>query len=943
PQAMAMIPLPEQMPLWPQHKTTFDNYFDGHTKEQMRLYEDPIYTFKDNPYAVLTIKSLHTRWRDYGYRLPSRFAHQFYLPPPVQVCIHFLCPGLPSNYDYAAKYRRRLDPFVLDRTAAEISMDRRMAHLRDGIIVGAEEMLRRAGDEFTPQSHRHFILGKHLVDDNEKYLFLNLEHDSVEPREVTCTVDIDSVIWTTRYPKVKKSVTMLLTPTVGRNAPISKSNHGEVYLLFPPTEYELERNDLYSWDEVAFSHSVIPHARFASAGPFQIYIAFPRMVHRDEHSGRRQTIIPMEVLTVFWNSIILAVLRKIVPSSKAPYVDYSVEQFIQKMSGKTGGSGAFFKGYSRVLQGMEFNQLISGMHEMMDVLHDDDALSRFASFFFVVEAKGIKLETQQPLNEEANPWKMLTSEHPQLDWDYMLDHANGELLVDLAVSFHPVSTEPLVGLWRLDAVDASFGIADFNKGKVHHANTLNGYGSLSAPMSKERSRRTHILHRMSYNLCYEAIRPKDNQPYLCSDGDAYNLNDNWRESFSKRIKTYSMSESKSFGVRDEYRIGGMAVEKVMSSLKERAEVFLESRPILWMSAKVWFQFLSRRLQEIQAAQITLYKNEPSNYGIITGLLMYMARASESTPTYVPRHTLDSLQDISAKNIMERFGMLFLHDLDIHSKDEAYFTLQDQDTADVLASMGKLERRKPRPQAKPDPLPSSDEYPLGSEPTLVELRHIIHHEPWKMMTPFVYLPFWSQHEEACRLFILFTGQMFLFLSQGWFINPKIRDKDPLSLEDAMNLWTPSSLYGNLTHVSFRMSNAELTGPIKGQRQPSFRKRMNAYFPPPEEPDPTSKQWQVFCKEPGFIAKYRNILQTYEDSPDNVLRLRNALGTIFQSLQCIPSSNEAKPWKKSSETGSGLEVICNATYYKLLRIGRTSARKQTRQPVPMPRKALVRAMA
>ncbi len=88
PEPMKMVPLPEQMPLWPRQYKLFDKYFDGHTREDMRLYEDPIYTFKDNPYAVLTIKSLHTKWRDYGYRLSSRFAHQFYLPPPVQICRH---------------------------------------------------------------------------------------------------------------------------------------------------------------------------------------------------------------------------------------------------------------------------------------------------------------------------------------------------------------------------------------------------------------------------------------------------------------------------------------------------------------------------------------------------------------------------------------------------------------------------------------------------------------------------------------------------------------------------------------------------------------------------------------------------------------------------------------------------------------------------------------
>ncbi|KAA1480145.1 hypothetical protein DENSPDRAFT_855718, partial [Dentipellis sp. KUC8613] len=471
----------------------------------------------------------------------------------------------------------------------------------------------------------------------------------------------------------------------------------------------------------------------------------------------------------------------------------------------------------------------------MERCSEDENLGRFASFFFILEAKGIKLETQSTLDERADPWKMLTEEYVQLDWDYMVDHANGELLVDLAVSFHPVSTVPMV-------------VSGFTKGRVHHANTLNGYGSLSAPMSSERSRRTHVLHRMSYNLCYEAIRPKDNQPYLCSDGDAYTLNDTWREGILKRTQVYAKCETKSYGVRDEYRIGGMAVETVMSTLQEQAESFVQTNPILWIRSEVWFRFLSRRLEEIQAAQITLYKTEPSNYGVVTGLLMYMARASESTPMYVPRHVLDSLQSIGAKASMDRFGMLFLHDLDIQAKDNAYVLLEEEDTADVLASFGRIERRKAKAKARGAALPTSDEYPLGSEPTMTELRHAIHHEPWNMMVPFMYLPVWERDEEARMLFMQFTGQMFLFLAPGWFTDASIREGDPKTLEDAMELWTPAKLYESLTH-----------GTVQSQRQPSFRERMEIYFPEGKGAEGRGKQWEALCKGPGFIARYGRIVE------------------------------------------------------------------------------------
>ncbi|KAA1480093.1 hypothetical protein DENSPDRAFT_855688, partial [Dentipellis sp. KUC8613] len=178
------------MPLWMPHDNMFDKYFDGHTKDDLHLYEDPVYTFKDNPYATMVIKSLHTQWRDYGYRLLPRFAQQFYLSSPnwrvadggrSKPEIHFLRPGLPMDYDFDKKYRQVLAPFPLERS--ETASNPRIGHRTDGMIMGAQQMLAYAGKDFTPRSHSCFVRGKRTIVEEEQHIIVNLERDAVQPEE----------------------------------------------------------------------------------------------------------------------------------------------------------------------------------------------------------------------------------------------------------------------------------------------------------------------------------------------------------------------------------------------------------------------------------------------------------------------------------------------------------------------------------------------------------------------------------------------------------------------------------------------------------------------------------------------------------------------------------------------------------------------------------------
>jgi hypothetical protein len=565
-------------PLWLSHDPHFDDYENGPTREDLRSYEDPTCNFPLNPFAKFTVKSCWTHFRDYGYRLLPRFPHMFYLGPPSQVSKHVLRNGVPNNYQPHAHFPNRvLAPILLSRL---LYPHLRIGRCHDVTLMGAREMLDSAGMYYTWQSHDLFVRGKTKEGLD---VCLDLERDSIDPATINFqpTVDIDSLIWVTCLVKTKLKVQLMLTPTVGRTAPIRKNNHVYFELLMPPTDKERENGAGREWLERKTALSSCPHTLFAKVvDGISIYIFFPRMLHQDEHSGHRITRIPLDIQNLFWNKVVLPALKSHSRKSALPYLDFTVEELRSKSGGKTKPKGDLFSGICKPVDALAFQKIQTTMRDIISQPTGDNLLARFGSFFFVMEAKGIKLYTQEYIPtissqqqnvqpQSPNPWEALSQQFPHLDLNYMMDQKHGQLVVDIGLSVTPSPKsggKPVIGLWRLDALDASFGAGGFNQGIMHHTNTLGRYGAIQAEMSAERMRRTHILYRSAYSLHYETTRKKDNQPFFAEDGDAYELNENWIRACEDRENIYKgKAQERCYGVRDEYRVGGYAVKDILTN------------------------------------------------------------------------------------------------------------------------------------------------------------------------------------------------------------------------------------------------------------------------------------------------------------------------------------------------------------------------------------------
>ncbi|KIJ30790.1 hypothetical protein M422DRAFT_267620 [Sphaerobolus stellatus SS14] len=79
-----------------------------------------------------------------------------------------------------------------------------------------------------------------------------------------------------------------------------------------------------------------------------------------------------------------------------------------------------------------------------------------------MDIRGIKLTNKDRDHLGNDPFEVLADVIPALDFDYMSKPENGECVIDLGISASPEADVPMVGLWNLTQVDASFAKAATN-------------------------------------------------------------------------------------------------------------------------------------------------------------------------------------------------------------------------------------------------------------------------------------------------------------------------------------------------------------------------------------------------------------------------------------------------------------------------------------------------
>lgn len=307
------------------------------------------------------------------------------------------------------------------------------------------------------------------------------------------------------------------------------------------------------------------------------------------------------------------------------------------------------------------------------------------------------------------------------------------------------------------------------------------------------------------------------------------------------------------------------------------------------------------------AQVKVTNLDPANRGLITCLIMHLIRSIITTPQKIPAHVTKAINDIGLEGTRERFGLPFLHDLDLKT---AYLPGIDQrDSKEVLQSMqakhGQKEVSNDETVSAEVVLDGANEYPFGSSPSWNEVQNALKtsRTAGLFIRPWQWKECWAHNDLADKLFINFTRDFWSSLNKQLV---KQDVNEALTLQEAMSMWSLDSFIQTLIPdtYQFMANNAGLSGVMAGNRHTSFIDRRRQFF----LHTGTASPWDAFDR--GYLKQYRIILRDRDNQ--EVDKLHKRLDELFDNIQCLPDSNARVLWRQQD----GLIVIqTNPKYYRL----------------------------
>lgn len=271
------------------------------------------------------------------------------------------------------------------------------------------------------------------------------------------------------------------------------------------------------------------------------------MKHKHDTTGKWATLVPREIQSYWLTQVVYPAILQNSNPSIMPYVNFTLNEWIWK----TGSTKQYIETKTTPVDSSWLASMQNSMQQIIKNRSDD--LSMFGSFFFVMDVRGIKRSTNVLAGDNKCPYEALCKNFPSLDWKYMMDPRNGQLLMDLGMGFHPnpKDGEARIGLWQLDKLRASYFAAGMNVGRIHPFNTFSNYGGLQAEMPIARATAVHLGYRSSYNLNFEIIRCPGSEVYFCGDQDAHDVNAKFISCLKAYEEMFAGSINKSYGVREE--------------------------------------------------------------------------------------------------------------------------------------------------------------------------------------------------------------------------------------------------------------------------------------------------------------------------------------------------------------------------------------------------------
>lgn len=361
-------------------------------------------------------------------------------------------------------------------------------------------------------------------------------------------------------------------------------------------------------------------------------------------------------------------------------------------------------------------------------------------------------------------------------------------------------------------------------------------------------------------------------------------------------------------------------------MSQQMKKYLSNPVILCVPSQVFYAFSTRRMLELQNVLARLSVHRPNNFGICTSLIMHLIRCVCHNPIPMVPHLTKALKDLGAAETIARFGMFFLHALDLSLS--SIVGIDQDDTQACEQYYGKHRPRTSKaklgnPFVLNDNNPIDAElYPLGKETTWSQWKEAMSRDPASLMRPCVWESDWAsqQDPDAQKLFIAFTRDYWSTLkTEALRIS---RGPTPDTLQAAMEVWSVTSVQHTAVSTNFVACNAGLNGIFLGGRHAGFLEHARLFFPDPSDDDESS-QLKWFIRY-GYLKTFFSLCEEGLHTRDRILQ---GLNNIFTRIQCLPDGLPTRLWRV---TDQGINFMTNSDFYKLERIVNTSSAANKRRP-------------
>jgi hypothetical protein len=344
--------------------------------------------------------------------------------------------------------------------------------------------------------------------------------------------------------------------------------------------------------------------------------------------------------------------------------------------------------------------------------------------------------------------------------------------------------------------------------------------------------------------------------------------------------------------------------------------------------------MDSRLEGLKHAQKSLKQENPPNYGNKTSILCHLMRCLYSTPIVMDPHLQQSLKCLDVERVSDRFGMLFLYDMDD--------LIVVEDDVNVRKIMGANLKTRRKTTAQLDPITThSDNWPIGPAPSWKEVVKMIQDQPSLLMTLWVYDPMWDPEDlDVGMLFVQFTREFWLQLGEAQttndfadaiITNPRICD----TLEEAMTCWSLECVDKWIISIKFQACSAGLEGDKPGRPHLSFVQRRTTFFPDKNPTPSQSSKWKTYWND-GYIWRYHELCSQLSEA--QLHHLHDRLDILFANIQCLPDAN--KPTVKSpgstwtlARDQDSIKIVTNPSFYRIQKIGARS--RTTKRPAVVKR--------